>query len=244
MAAVERDAPDRLATLLTRLDGLRQEERRVASARMVSVIGHMIGTPLNVMAGRAALIRSNPGAEGVGENARRIEEQVERLSQRVRRLVDYFGAPAPDPEHQTIAEIIEKSLEIYGPVAGSRGVSIQVRKHELGTARINCALGLLSLTTLLSLGARTTPAGQSLILHVTARRPSHLVLAMSLPGLAVPPTRLERLEPPEEGVRYDVDALEVLSICLGLAYRSGGTLDVAPAPSGPGAIVSFACAYT
>ena len=70
-------APDKLdaAALLARLDTLRQAERRAASARMVSVAGHLIGTPLNVIAGRAALIRSNPAPEAVEENVRRIEEQ-------------------------------------------------------------------------------------------------------------------------------------------------------------------------
>ena len=62
---------------------------------MVSVAGHLVGTPLNVIAGRAALIRSNPTPEAITENVRRIEEQVDRLSQRIRRLVDYFDLAEP-----------------------------------------------------------------------------------------------------------------------------------------------------
>ena len=42
---------------------------RAASARMVSMVGHLIGTPLNVIAGRASLIRTNPTPEGTPQEA-------------------------------------------------------------------------------------------------------------------------------------------------------------------------------
>src|SRR5688500_10143930 len=88
------DTPDRLLALL---DELRQAERRAAISRVASVIGHLIGTPLNVIAGRAALIRANPSPEAALENAQRIEQQVERLALRIRRLIDYLTAPEPEP---------------------------------------------------------------------------------------------------------------------------------------------------
>src|SRR3954470_23295179 len=95
-----------LAALLARLDNLRRAERRAASARMVSVAGHLAGTPLNVIAGRAALIRVNPSPEAIEENVRRIEEQVERMAMRIRRLVDYFGLGEGSIEQGTVGEIL------------------------------------------------------------------------------------------------------------------------------------------
>lgn len=238
------DAAIDSAALLLRLDQLRREERLTASARVVAVIGHLIGTPLNVMAGRASLIRTNPSAESVADNAHRIEQQVERLSQRVRRLVDYFGAPSPAPEQQTLAQILGDALELYQPVAEQRGVTVRLEPHDLGAARINCALGSLSLSALLSLGARTTPKGQSVTLTVSEAGPRQLTLALTLPGVEVPPSRFERLELPEWPDQYDADAFEVLSICAGLARSSGGGLQVSGAPSGSGAVVRFECAYS
>lgn len=236
-------AADESGQLLVRLDMLRQEERRTASARVVAVIGHLIGTPLNVMAGRAALIRSNPSADTVLENARRIEEQVERLSQQVRRLVDYFGAPTPAPEHDALSQILDESLALYRPIASQRGLSIDLQPHDLGTARINCALGRLSLCTLLSLATRTTPPGQAITLSVTEAGPKRLVVAVTLPGVQAPAGRFERLEVPEWPGRYDADVLEVLAICAGLARSSGGGLQVAPAPPGQGTLVRFEWPY-
>src|SRR6476620_7657413 len=104
------EGPDEsdLAQLLARLDDLRQAERRAASARMVSVAGHLIGTPLNVIAGRAALIRSNPAPEAIEENVRRIEEQVERLALRIRRLIDYFGLAEPPTELRSVGAVLDE----------------------------------------------------------------------------------------------------------------------------------------
>src|SRR5437868_6326116 len=115
-----------LASLLARLDDLRQAERRAASARMVSVAGHLVGTPLNVIAGRAALIRSNPAPEAVEENVRRIEEQVERLALRIRRLIDYFGMPDPSDLRRSVGEVLDECVALYRPIAEVAGVTLQV----------------------------------------------------------------------------------------------------------------------
>jgi signal transduction histidine kinase len=235
---------DESAPLLVRLDMLRQEERRTASARVVAVIGHLIGTPLNVMAGRAALIRSDPTADNVLENARRIEEQVERLSQQVRRLVDYFGAPTPAPEHEALSQILDESLALYRPIASQRGLTIDLEPHDLGGARINCALGRLSLCTLLSLATRTTPSGQAITVSVTEAGPRRLVVQVALPGVQAPASRFERLEVPEWPGHYDADVLEVLSICASLARSGGGGLQVVPSASEQGALVRFEWPYS
>src|SRR3954470_12295030 len=97
-----------LAALLARLDNLREAERRAASARMISVAGHLVGTPLNVIAGRAALIRSNPSPEAIEENVRRIEEQVERLALRIRRLIDYFGLVEPPLPRRGVGDLLDE----------------------------------------------------------------------------------------------------------------------------------------
>ena len=71
-------------------DDLRRAERHAIVSRLSSVFAHLIGTPLNVIAGRAALIKSNPEGAAVLENATRIEQQVERLAFRIRKLIDYW----------------------------------------------------------------------------------------------------------------------------------------------------------
>jgi hypothetical protein len=226
MAERAPDKPD-AAALLARLDTLRQAERRAASARMVSVAGHLIGTPLNVIAGRAALIRSNPAPEAVEENVRRIEEQVERLALRIRRLIDYFGMA--DPSDARIAEVA--------------GMKLQVSAQGVDPLRIEASVPPLVLTTLLSLAIRSSGAGKTVQLTATEHGPKTIVFELTLPDLPAPPANFERLEPPEHSLRYDAGALETFWICLGLARRIGGTLSVEKAAGPVGVTVRFECAH-
>ncbi len=239
MTAPAPEQPD-LATLLARLDNLRQAERRAASARMVSVAGHLMGTPLNVIAGRAALIRSNPAPEAVEENVRRIEEQVERLALRIRRLIDYFGLAEPPPERRSVGEILADCVALYRPIAELKGVALDLHAGGVEPLRIEASVSPLVLTTLLSLGVRTTTAGQRISLSATEHGPKTVAFELALPGLELPPANFERLEPPEHGLRYEAGALESLWICLGLARRIGGALTVTAA-TGTGVTVRFEC---
>jgi signal transduction histidine kinase len=229
-----------LAVLLARLDELRRAERRAASARMVSVAGHLVGTPLNVIAGRAALIRTNLSPEAVEENVRRIEEQVERLALRIRRLIDYFGLTEPAPVLRSIGDVLDECVALYAPIAELRGVSLEMSADGCEAMRIDDSPTALVLTTLLSLGARSAHAGQTITLHVSEGRPNTVAFELGLPGLEVPPKNFERFEPPEHGLRYDSGALETFWVCLGLVRRAGGVLEVKP--SSLGATVRYECA--
>jgi signal transduction histidine kinase len=236
------EQPD-LPTLLARLDDLRQAERRAVSARMVSVAGHLVGTPLNVIAGRAALIRTNPAPEAVEENIRRIEEQVERLALRIRRLIDYFGLVEPPAAERMVGEVLEEARQLYAPIAETKGVAFQISAQGLESFKVDGQLASLVLTTLLSLAVRTTRAGQTVSLSVSERGPQTVAFELGCPGLEAPPKSFERLEPPEHGLRYDAGALETLWVCVGLARRIGGGLEVSAAASGVGVTVRFDCAH-
>jgi signal transduction histidine kinase len=233
--------PDPAALLLARLDDLRRAERRAASARMVSVAGHLAGTPLNVIAGRAALIRANPSPEAIEENVRRIEEQVERMALRMRRLVDYFGLPEPASAQLTVGEILAECGALYLPVAELKGVSLRVEAGAVEPLRIEAEVAPLVLTTLTSLAVRTAARGQSVTLEATEHSPNAVAFELRLPNLEVP-QHFERFEPPEHGGHYDPGTLEALWTCLGLAHRVGGSLSIVQAGSPPSATVRFECA--
>jgi signal transduction histidine kinase len=242
MSVPAAEKPD-LAQLLTLLDELRRTERRATSARMVSVAGHLIGTPLNVIAGRAALIRSNPAPEAIEENVRRIEEQVERLALRIRRLIDYFGWQEPPGSEVAVADVLEDCLALYRPIAELKGVGLEVSAHGVESMRVDKSVVSLVLTTLLSLAIRTTGKGLVVRVSLSERGPNALAFEVGMPGLDAPVSRFDRLEPPEHGERYDAGALEAFWVCLGLARRIGGGLEVNKAAAGTGVVVRFDCAY-
>jgi signal transduction histidine kinase len=232
------------AQLLLRLDELRHAEQRAVSARMVSVAGHLVGTPLNVIAGRAALIRTNTSPEAVDENVRRIEEQVERLALRIRRLIDYFGLTEPPAPARPLRQVLDECLALYGPAAEAKGVSFELNAEGVEPVHVDGGLTPLVLTALVSLALRSAVAGQRVGLSVSERGPKLLMFEISAPSLEAPPKNFERLEPPEHGVRYDAGALETLWTCLGMARRAGGGLEVVNAEPASGVRLRFECPHS
>jgi signal transduction histidine kinase len=225
---------------LALLDHLRQTELRATSSRVASVIGHLIGTPLNVIAGRAALIRSNPTAEYATENARRIEEQVERLAQRVRRLIEYLTAPEPSSESRAVEHIVADALSLYGPVAAQRGLSVLAPTGVLPEVFVDGTSALVVLTSLLSLALRIARRGEVVKMNLTGGGEGMVVFELAVPGMELPKVRIDRLEPPEDDGRIDADRLQALSVCFAIARRNGGSVDVVADPP-RGALIRFEC---
>jgi two-component system NtrC family sensor kinase len=208
---------------LALLDSLRFAERCAAVSQVASVIAHVIGTPLQVIAGRAALIRFNPQSETVAENARRIEDQVERLAQRIRKLIGYLTSAEPSSEPRRVDELVLDALTLYEPIARRMQVTIQVNE-DLPSEVTEGTPALIVLTSLLSLATRAAKPGDRIVLGAVVKPGSKLCLELSIPHLAVSKARIDRLDPPEtDGT--NPEHVQVLSVCNAIARQHGGGLE-------------------
>jgi signal transduction histidine kinase len=231
--------PEEIDPRLARLDLLRSAERRAAISRVASVIAHLIGTPLHVIAGRAALIRANPTPENAVENARRIEEQVDKLAQRIRKLIDYLTSPEPDTESRSVADVVTEALSLYEPIARQKGVEL-IRTGALLEEKVEGNSSMLILTSLFSLAVRLAPARETVELVIELLPDHNVAFELSIPGFAVPTVPIDRLDPPESDERASAEPLQVLSVCHAIARRSGGRLEVVARDGRPTAI-RFEC---
>lgn len=209
---------------LASLDRLRHAERRAAIARLASIIGHLIGTPLNVIAGRAALIRTTPGADAAVENARRIEEQVDRLAQRIRRLLHYLTTPEPEPEPRSVEAIVDETILLYAPIAAHGGINL-VRPADVPDALVEGTSTTVVLTSLVSLALRATSAQSGFRFAVRVESAS-AIFDLTVPGLGPPMTQIDCLDPPDEDLQFKAEHLQVLSVCHAIARRGGGDIKV------------------
>jgi hypothetical protein len=85
--------------LLELYDAVAQRQLRDAGAEVAAAIAHAVGTPLNVISGRAELIRHDPS--NALTQVARIEEQVKKLATGLRQLVDYLALPDPRAPQQS-----------------------------------------------------------------------------------------------------------------------------------------------
>lgn len=86
-------------SLLELYDAIAQRQLRDAGAEVAAAIAHAVGTPLNVISGRAELIRHDPS--NALTQVARIEEQVKKLATGLRQLVDYLAVPDPRAPQQS-----------------------------------------------------------------------------------------------------------------------------------------------
>lgn len=211
---------------LALLEELASAEHRASGFELASSIAHMIGTPLHIISGRASLIRSAPDDASVGDNARRIEEQVERLAERMRAFIAYLTLPEPTALPEPVRGVVETALKLCQTAAKTRGVSFELDNRAPAQAVVARSTTLLVLTRLLGFVTRVAPAGTACALEVTDTGEGRLAFSLAVPGLAPPTGRLESLEPPAGTESLGREELQSLAMSAAIARRKGGSVQV------------------
>lgn len=161
--------------LLELYDALAQHQLRDAGAEVAAAIAHAVGTPLNVISGRAELIRHDP-SNALAQVAR-IEEQVKKLATGLRQLVDYLAVPdsraaqrgpGAQPTQPGAAEealaVVEANTVVADVVALTEGlaraneVDVVADASALEGARVERWHALATLSSLVSCAIRQVGA--------------------------------------------------------------------------------------
>lgn len=214
---------DAVESRLALLDDLRNAERRAAVSRVASVIAHLIGTPLHVIAGRAALIRSNP--DTAAENVRRIEDQVDRLALRIRNLIGYLTSPEPSSRPAALSALIADAMSLYVPIAHHAGIKL-LCVGQPPEVIVDGSSVMVVLTSLFSLAVRVAPKDETVTLGFETGMDHRVAFVLSMPGFPGLTTPIDRLDPPENGESTNADHMQVLSVCHAIARRTGGKLEL------------------
>jgi signal transduction histidine kinase len=122
-AALVAESEERL-----RLEQEAQQQQKLAAVGMLAAeVAHEIGTPLNVVAGRAEalerlLVPEDPGRRHLGV----ILSQTERIASIIRSLLDYTRARRPELRPTAIAPLIARVADLLLGRYRSKGVRIQL----------------------------------------------------------------------------------------------------------------------
>ena len=117
----EQESQARLAAL----EQLRHSERLATVGRLAAGLAHELGTPLNVIAGRAKLIESEELDETEKlSSARVIREQVQRMSGLMRQLLDFARRRQGKKVQSDLTKLIQQVLEALQPIAIKSQVNI------------------------------------------------------------------------------------------------------------------------
>lgn len=211
-----------------RREQLHWQQLRSTAAEVAAAIAHAAGTPLNVIGGRVELMRQDPSSAPAQLD--RIEEQVYKLADGLRDLIDYL-APVSEPRTAGTAasaqSVLAELLTLSRPLAAQQGVELSAAGAALGDARVHgdpllANLGTLVAWALRCVGALPAPARTPLV--IDARVDSGVAaFELCVPGLrVVEGWRLERFEARPSSA--DSEPYRTLSICAAIARGHGGKL--------------------
>ncbi|MEM1069508.1 MAG: HAMP domain-containing sensor histidine kinase, partial [Planctomycetota bacterium] len=104
---------------------LRHADRLGTAGRLAAGIAHEIGTPLNVVIGRAQLIqRDEQASEQVKNDAEVIVSEAQRITGIVRELLDFTRGRKPDCTMQSINELVRSTVDLMQPMANKQQVRL------------------------------------------------------------------------------------------------------------------------
>jgi signal transduction histidine kinase len=123
--AAERGARE-LAT-----EQLRHADRLTTVGKLASGLAHELGTPLNVVQGRARLIRDREveGDEAI-DSARIVAEQAERMTALIRQLLDFAR---PRPLHKAtvnVTSLVARVCELVGTIARKANATLRAPEPD------------------------------------------------------------------------------------------------------------------
>lgn len=183
---------------------LRHSEKLAAVGQLASRIAHEIGTPLNVIRGRAEQLLQR-GTLGEKEQAFLgiIVAQIERISSFIRQLLTLARRPEPQMRLVQPNEIVRRVWEMIGERSHTPGVEVTISLAEglppvwgdpdqLQQVLLNLSVNALQAVGpagRVSLGTRSQPGGDS-----SAQGAVELVVADTGPGIR-PEDRPHLFEP-------------------------------------------------
>jgi signal transduction histidine kinase len=113
-------------------DRLSQTEKLATIGQIAAEIAHEVGTPLNVIAGRAKGIARKSDDEQVSKNAKIIAEQTDRITRIIQRLLDFTRRKVGTIERENVDlnEVVVTTLDLLeGKLTAAR------IRHDLSRTR-------------------------------------------------------------------------------------------------------------
>jgi len=238
-----REANDRLRqeaeARVTAVEQLRHGDRLRTVGRLASGVAHEIGTPLNVISGRAQLLTDQSlTGQVINENAAIIKRQADRIARIVRGLLDFSRRSIPRRVAGHLLQVLRETAELLHPIARKSGV--EIRLPEVSDAQASIDMGQMQqlFTNLIMNAIQAMPSGGTVTMAVqatmaacpevpnAAQRP-YWRISVSDTGCGIPPEHLGSVFEPFFSTKDVGEGTGLgLSIAYGIAREHGGWIEV------------------
>jgi two-component system, NtrC family, sensor kinase len=109
------------------LEQLRHEDRLKTIGLLASGVAHELGTPLNVVSGRATMIASGDLSTGeISDSACVIKSQAERMTSIIKQMLDFARRSPSEMRVVELGGIVRRTIDILSPLASKHAVSLRL----------------------------------------------------------------------------------------------------------------------
>lgn len=224
------------ATLQERL---RHADRLSTLGRLASTIAHELGTPLNVVAGRAGMIALDERAgDRAKKNAGVIVEQAGAMTAIIQQILDFARRKGLEKGQRKLSEIVDQAIALLEPLAEEHDVAFVREGDEVLEAHVDEQKTLQVLTNLMMNGVQAMANGGVIRLHVAevavADPPdprcepgAYVCIDVKDQGAGMSPEQIDRIFEPFYTTKSDGEGTGLgLSVCQGIMREHGGFMTV------------------
>ena len=241
LAQAARRVVDESEARIAVLEQLRHAERLTTVGKLAAGLAHELGTPLNVISGRAQMIASGEtvDAEEGAACALIIQQQAERMAAIVRQLLDFARRRRAEKTSTDLAALVQQTLNMLEPLAArrdvrlDRGAAAEPVLAKVDPSQLQQALTNLVVNATQACRSPGVVRASAYYEEVTGdaagtrRAGRHAVLEVSDDGEGIPPDRLSAIFDPFFTTKGVGEGTGLgLSVAHGIASEHGGFIEV------------------
>lgn len=232
---IRQEADARIATI----EQLRHADRLRTVGQLASGVAHELGTPLNVVSGRATLISSGRlSPDAIAESAQIIKLQAERMATIIRQLLDFSRSGKSRQTQVDLQMILRETSQILTQLSHKHEVDLIVRPtSEPMMARVDPGQIQQVLTNLVMNAIQATEPGGKVVIGVSSEHRSpptsdgmpadYFCISVEDNGCGIPAEIRSRLFEPFVTTKEIGEGTGLgLSIAYGIVREHGGWIDV------------------
>lgn len=237
-ATIEAETRTRLQTQ----QQLRHIDRLGTVGTLAAGVAHELGTPLNVVSGRAGLISSGQlSPADVSSSAQTIQKEAERMTAIIRQLLDFARRTGTEHASINLIQLARQTCELMQPLARKAHVDLTVNADENSSVTTVGDSGQLQqvITNLISNAIQSIPDGGKIVIKVHSEQiqppaviesqQNHFAcLEVMDTGIGMTDTETEHVFEPFYTTKDVGEGTGLgLSIAYGIVREHGGWIDVA-----------------
>jgi signal transduction histidine kinase len=233
------ESAERLATL----EQLRHADRLKTVGRLAAGLAHELGTPLNVMSGRAGLIASGKlSVDEITSSANTIKSEADRVTATIRQLLDFARPSKSQRMPVDLGELLCQTIGLLEPLAENRNVQIDITPSSGLIVSADRSQMLQVFTNLLVNAVQSMSAGGTITASVkpcraksagkeTADERNCVAVMIRDQGTGIRPEDLESIFEPFFTTKDVGEGTGLgLSIAYGIVQEHGGWIEVESEP--------------